>query len=76
MVNLEYIWIDGVEPTNQLRSKTKIVKDDDWNNSISSCPVWCFDGSSTNQAPGNNSDCVLLSGDVSAFVLFAYKSLH
>tara|TARA_R110002020_G_scaffold107353_2_gene249375 strand:+ start:241 stop:1236 length:996 start_codon:yes stop_codon:yes gene_type:complete len=57
MIKLEYIWIDGTEPTNQLRSKTKVVKD--FGHSISDCPVWGFDGSSTNQAPGDNSDCVL-----------------
>ena len=59
MIKLEYIWIDGGEPTNKLRSKTKVLANDEWNNSISSCPVWGFDGSSTNQAPGMTSDCVL-----------------
>ncbi len=49
----EYIWIDGSEPTKRLRSKTKIVPDG------TEPPVWGFDGSSTNQAPGNASDCVL-----------------
>ena len=57
MTKLEYIWIDGAEPTSQLRSKTKVVED--FGLSISDCPVWSFDGSSTNQAPGDNSDCVL-----------------
>ena len=27
MTKLEYIWIDGTEPTAQLRSKTKILKE-------------------------------------------------
>jgi len=49
----EYIWIDGSEPTQKLRSKTKIVPDGQ------EPPIWGFDGSSTNQAPGNESDCVL-----------------
>jgi glutamine synthetase len=49
----EYIWIDGSEPTRKLRSKTKIVADG------SDLPVWGFDGSSTNQATGHFSDCVL-----------------
>tara|TARA_Y100001963_G_scaffold70150_1_gene97649 strand:+ start:930 stop:1925 length:996 start_codon:yes stop_codon:yes gene_type:complete len=57
MIKLEYIWIDGTEPTAQLRSKTKVLKD--FGRSISDCPVWGFDGSSTNQAPGDKSDCVL-----------------
>jgi glutamine synthetase len=49
----EYIWIDGTEPTAKLRSKTKIVADGE------KLPIWGFDGSSTNQAPGDKSDCVL-----------------
>jgi glutamine synthetase len=50
----EYIWIDGTAPTAKLRSKTKIMQDGD-----SDFPIWGFDGSSTNQAPGDKSDCVL-----------------
>ena len=50
----EYIWIDGTEPTRKLRSKTKIVAD------AKKPPVWGFDGSSTNQATGHFSDCVLM----------------
>ncbi|MEA2001484.1 MAG: glutamine synthetase GlnII [Actinomycetota bacterium] len=49
----EYIWIDGQKPTGKLRSKTMIVADD------KTPPIWGFDGSSTEQAPGANSDCVL-----------------
>jgi glutamine synthetase len=49
----EYIWIDGQKPTAKLRSKTKIVPDGD------DLPIWGFDGSSTEQAPGDSSDCVL-----------------
>ncbi|MFQ5554291.1 MAG: glutamine synthetase GlnII [Acidimicrobiia bacterium] len=49
----EYIWIDGQKPTGKLRSKTKIVEDG------AEPPIWGFDGSSTEQAPGENSDCVL-----------------
>lgn len=49
----EYIWMDGTQPTPLLRSKTKIVPAGD------APPIWGFDGSSTNQAPGNASDCVL-----------------
>lgn len=54
---LEYIWLDGYQPTQSLRSKTKIV--DDFDGELSSCPEWCFDGSSTEQAVGNASDCLL-----------------
>jgi glutamine synthetase len=49
----EYIWVDGTEPSPMLRCKTKIVADG------KEPPIWGFDGSSTNQAPGDNSDCVL-----------------
>jgi len=49
----EYIWIDGTEPTKKLRSKTKIVP------SGEEPPIWGFDGSSTQQATGDRSDCVL-----------------
>ena len=50
----EYIWIDGAEPTYGIRSKTKVISDDD-----SLPPIWGYDGSSTNQAAGDNSDVVL-----------------
>ena len=49
----EYIWIDGHEPLPYIRSKTRILDDGE------APPIWGFDGSSTNQAPGENSDCVL-----------------
>src|SRR5258705_7191120 len=49
----EYIWIDGTQPTQKLRSKTKIVPDGE------KPPIWAFDGSSTQQATGDRSDCVL-----------------
>ena len=49
----EYIWIDGTEPTAKLRSKVKIFNDGE------ELGLWGFDGSSTNQAPGKASDCVL-----------------
>ena len=59
MTKLEYIWIDGTEDAPQLRSKTKVVEHHEWDGSVANCPVWGLDGSSTNQAPGDNSDCVL-----------------
>ena len=49
----EYIWMDGAEPTQRLRCKTKIVQVGD------EPPLWGFDGSSTNQADGHASDLVL-----------------
>ena len=53
----EYIWIDGTEPTAKLRSKTKIISGSPA--SLDALPIWGFDGSSTNQAEGHSSDCVL-----------------
>lgn len=71
-IQAEYIWIDGQaekpQPRNldkmaELRSKTKIVDVEQalraLDGDISALPKWGFDGSSTNQAPGNKSDCAL-----------------
>ena len=73
-VTVEYIWLDGGslsplnkggDPTQQLRSKTKVlyfadddILDDDDNLmfTMDDVPDWSFDGSSTNQAEGGNSD--------------------
>ena len=54
---LEYIWLDGYTPTANLRSKTKIEAD--FGGKLEDCPMWSFDGSSTQQAEGNSSDCLL-----------------
>ncbi len=59
LIKLEYIWLDGYKPTQSLRSKTKIVKSDELDGTLASLPVWSFDGSSTEQAPGGSSDCLL-----------------
>ena len=56
-IKAEYIWMDGHEPTQKLRSKTKVI--DGPINSTDDLPLWGFDGSSTNQAEGNDSDCML-----------------
>ena len=56
-VKAEYIWMDGHEPTQKLRSKTKVI--DGPIDSVDDLPLWGFDGSSTNQAEGNDSDCML-----------------
>ena len=56
-VKLEYIWLDGYKPTQSLRSKTKIEKE--FSGKLADLPNWAFDGSSTEQAPGGSSDCVL-----------------
>jgi glutamine synthetase len=56
-IKAEYIWMDGHEPTQKLRSKTKVF--DGPLNSLNDLPMWGFDGSSTNQAAGDDSDCML-----------------
>ena len=54
---LEYIWLDGYKPTQSLRSKTKV--ESDFSGKVEDAPIWCFDGSSTEQANGSDSDCLL-----------------
>jgi glutamine synthetase len=65
LLKLEYVWIDGAKPWG-LRSKIKVarVSDETLNemlteNSPADLPMWGFDGSSTNQAVGDDSDCIL-----------------
>ena len=55
---LEYIWLDGYEPVPNLRGKTKIEEFARFPE-LEELPLWGFDGSSTRQADGSNSDCVL-----------------
>lgn len=67
---IEYIWLDGYTPEPNLRSKVKIVdlkirwvretssiEIDDF--TAEDLPIWSFDGSSTRQAEGSFSDCLL-----------------
>jgi glutamine synthetase len=69
----EYIWLDGgvkefsvdyPHATQKLRSKTKILDPtkeylSDGKVSLDLFPDWGYDGSSTGQAEGSSSDCVL-----------------
>lgn len=50
----EYIWVDG---SNGIRSKCKTL--DKAPKSVEDLPEWNFDGSSTDQAPGTDSDVYL-----------------
>jgi len=54
---LEYIWLDGYKPTQSLRSKTQVREN--FGGTLEECPMWSFDGSSTEQADGSSSDCLL-----------------
>jgi len=55
---LEYIWLDGYTPVPNLRSKT-LIKDFAAAPKLAQLPTWGFDGSSTQQAEGRTSDCML-----------------
>lgn len=55
---LEYIWLDGYEPVPNLRGKTTIKEFDSFP-TLEQLPMWGFDGSSTRQAEGGDSDCML-----------------
>jgi len=57
LITAEYIWLDGRKPTAKLRSKTKVIKGPVA--SLAEIPMWGFDGSSTEQAEGSFSDCML-----------------
>ncbi len=54
---LEYIWLDGLKPTQALRSKTLVRHN--FSGKLEDAPVWSFDGSSTQQADTAGSDCLL-----------------
>ncbi|MBS1722681.1 MAG: glutamine synthetase beta-grasp domain-containing protein [Armatimonadetes bacterium] len=59
----EYIWLDGYQPEPNLRSKTKIIASGTMELherfQPDAYPSWSFDGSSTQQADGHFSDCLL-----------------
>ena len=56
----EYIWLDGATPTQRLRSKTRIVAlPENEPVTLEAFPTWSFDGSSTYQAAGHDSDLIL-----------------
>jgi glutamine synthetase len=61
MIILEYIWLDA---NNKFRSKIKVVKDDESNptlyhSAIENVPTWNYDGSSTGQAKGLDTEVIL-----------------
>lgn len=54
MIMAEYVWVDA---DGETRSKSRTLKDKEYK--PEDLPVWNFDGSSTKQAPGDNSDVYL-----------------
>ena len=66
MIKYEYVWLDGYKTEPFLRSKVKVTKD-------TSPPAWSFDGSSTLQAEGGSSDCLLLPVTESTNPLYGDK---
>ena len=59
MISLEYIWLDGNTPEPCLRSKVKRISPIEGTLKLEHMPMWSFDGSSTQQAEGSASDCLL-----------------
>ncbi len=58
-LKFEYIWLDGYTPEPNIRSKTKVIEAKEFDGTPDSLPIWSFDGSSTQQADGRFSDCLL-----------------
>jgi glutamine synthetase len=57
---ITYIWIDGTSPTQTLRSKVRILSlPTSRHPAVGDFPQWNFDGSSTYQASGHDSDLTL-----------------
>jgi len=57
---LEYVWLDGYSPVPNLRSKIKVKNNVEKAYGMMDAPLWSFDGSSTKQAEGEASDCILV----------------
>lgn len=61
VVRLEYVWVGG---DYELRSKVKLLYDKNGNEitnqNLDSVPKWNYDGSSTNQAVGSDSEVILI----------------
>lgn len=63
----EYIWLDGTKPTQALRSKARVVEIPNGRApNLINFPAWGFDGSSTYQAEGGDSDLGLVPVQVFA----------
>ena len=58
-LRLDYIWLDGYTPTANIRTKSQVLEAGAFNGNLEDIPTWGFDGSSTRQAEGHDSDCIL-----------------
>ena len=58
-IRLDYVWLDGYKPTANIRTKAQMLDLESFEGNVDDVPIWGFDGSSTQQADGHNSDCIL-----------------
>jgi glutamine synthetase len=56
MLPIEYIWLGG---NGELRSKTRVLMHHNKELSVDDIPEWNYDGSSTGQAEGGNSEIII-----------------
>ncbi len=54
-----YVWLDGSSPLPLIRHKTTVKEMEFFDGNIELLDDWSFDGSSTLQAEGHYSDCIL-----------------
>ena len=59
VVYAEYLFLDGSTPTQEIRSKTRLIPYNNQDIDLSFFPEWSYDGSSTYQSDGKDSDLVL-----------------
>ncbi len=57
-IQLEYVWLGGLSDVD-IRCKTRTWTKAEAPKDVSELPVWNFDGSSTGQAPGHDSEVLL-----------------
>ena len=55
---VEYVWLDA---NNNPRSKTRVISD---RSDLLSLPIWNYDGSSTGQANGDDSEVIIKPGPI------------
>lgn len=60
VISADYVWVSYSQDAWSIRSKTRIIKTDKEIIDLSVFPGWNFDGSSTGQAPTENSEIILM----------------